>query len=60
MIALGRESSTLVKPRAKKYHPHSTAMAAESATKQCKANYRKREWIAGPPNGWVMTVMGLY
>ena len=58
VIALGREGKTLAKPRDVKRYPHTTAMAAKFETEQCKADYRKRKWIAEPPNGWIKSVLG--
>ncbi len=33
-------------------------MAEKLQSKQGKAAYRKRKWIAEPPNGWVKNVLG--
>ena len=58
VIALGREGKVLAKPRDEKRYPHTTAMAAKFETEQCKLDYRKRKWIAEPPNGWIKSVLG--
>ena len=58
VIALGREGKALVKPRDEKRYPHTIAMAAKFETAQVKADYRKRKWIAEPPNGWIKSVLG--
>jgi transposase len=58
VIALGREGKTLAKPRDEKRYPYTTAMAAKFETEQCKLDYRKRKWIAEPPNGWIKSVLG--
>ena len=58
VIALGRECKTLAKPRDEKRYPYTTAMAAKFETAQCKLDYRKRKWIAEPPNGWIKSVLG--
>ena len=58
VIALGREGKVLAKPRDEKRYPHTTAMAAKFETEQCKVDYRKRKWIAEPPNGWIKSVLG--
>ena len=58
VIALGREGKVLVKPRDANRYPHTVAMAAKFETGQCKADYRKRKWIAEPPNGWIKSVLG--
>ncbi|SFC81214.1 Transposase DDE domain-containing protein, partial [Polaromonas sp. OV174] len=34
-------------------------MAAKLQTDQAKTAYRKRKWIAEPPNGWIKSVLGL-
>ncbi len=34
------------------------AMAAKFETEQGKADYRKRKWIAEPPNRWIKNVLG--
>ncbi|MBG6074075.1 hypothetical protein IWX87_003863 [Polaromonas sp. CG_9.7] len=39
-------------------HPHTVAMAAKFETEQAKQDYRKRKWIAEPPNGWIKNVLG--
>lgn len=33
-------------------------MAARLQTEERRAAYRKRKWIAEPPNGWIKNVMG--
>ena len=33
-------------------------MAAKLQTDASKAAYRKRKWIAKPPNGWIKSVLG--
>lgn len=58
VIALGREGKTLVKPRDAKRYPHTVAMAGKFETEQGKLDYRKRKWIAEPPNGWIKNVLG--
>lgn len=58
VVALGREGKVLVKPRDKTRYPNTVAMAAKFDTEPCKADYRKRKWIAEPPNGWVKPVLG--
>jgi hypothetical protein len=39
--------------------PHTAAMAAKLHTVEGKAAYRRRKWIAEPPNGWIKNVLGL-
>ena len=58
VIALGREGKVLAKPRDAQRYPHTTAMAAKFETEQTKIDYRKRKWIAEPPNGWIKNVLG--
>ena len=58
VIALGREGKVLVKPRDAKCYPHTVAMAAKFETEQGNLDYRKRKWIAEPPNGWIKNVLG--
>ena len=58
VIALGREGKVLAKPRDAKRYPHTVAMAAKFDTEQGKADYKKRKWIAEPPNGWIKNVLG--
>ena len=58
VIALGREGKVLAKPRDEKRYPHTVAMAAKFETERVKADYRKRKWIAEPPNGWIKSVLG--
>lgn len=58
VIALGREGKVLAKPRDARRYPHTMAMAAKFETEQGKIDYRKRKWIAEPPNGWIKNVLG--
>ena len=58
VIALGREGKALVKPRDARQYPHTVAMAAKFETAKAKLDYRKRKWIAEPPNGWIKNVLG--
>ena len=58
VIALGREGKVLAKPRDAQRYPHTVAMAAKFETEQGKIDYRKRKWIAEPPNGWIKNVLG--
>ena len=58
VIALGREGKVQAKPRDAQRYPHTLAMAAKFQTEQGKSDYRKRKWIAEPPNGWIKSVLG--
>ena len=58
VIALGREGKQQAKPTDARRYPHTVAMQAKFQTDQGKADYRKRKWIAEPPNGWIKNVLG--
>ncbi len=58
MIALVREGKVLAKPGDEIRYPHTTAVAAKFENERGKADYRKRKWIAEPPNGWLKSVLG--
>ncbi len=57
IVALGREGKEHIAIDANKY-PHTAAMAAKLQTDAGERGYRKRKWIAEPPNGWVKNVLG--
>ena len=57
VVAMGREGKRCAEVDAQK-HPHTAAMAAKLQTVAGKAAYRKRKWIAEPPNGWIKSVLG--
>jgi transposase len=58
VIALGREGKAQAKPTDAQRYPHTVAMQAKLQTERGKADYRKRKWIAEPPNGWIKNVLG--
>lgn len=58
IVALGREGKEHARGDAVR-HPHTAAMADKLKTEQGQAAYRKREWIAEHPNGWIKNVLGL-
>ena len=58
VIALGREGREQAKPKDAQRYPHTLAMQAKFETKEGRAAYRKRKWIAEPPNGWIKSVLG--
>ena len=58
VIALGREGKAQAQPQDAQRYPHTVAMRAKFETPQTKADYRKRKWIAEPPNGWIKSVLG--
>ena len=57
VVALGREGkqATRFDPQRS---PHTAAMATKLQTDEGKAAYRRRKWIAEPPNGWIKNVLG--
>jgi hypothetical protein len=57
VVALGREGKQHAEVDAQQY-PHTAAAAAKLKTGQGQATYRKRNWIAEPPNGWIENVLG--
>ena len=57
VVALGREGKQHAQVDAQR-HPHTVAMAAKLQTDEGKTAYRKRKWIAEPPNGWIKNVLG--
>jgi len=57
VVALGREGKQQVEIDASKY-PRTAAMAAKLQTDEGQGAYRKRKWIAEPPNGWIKSVLG--
>lgn len=58
VIALRREGREQAKPIDADRYPHTLAMQAKFQTDKGKADYRKRKWIAEPPNGWNKNVLG--
>jgi transposase len=57
VVALGREGKEQVRIDASK-NPCTVAMAAKMQTEEGQGAYRKRKWIAEPPNGWIKNVLG--
>ena len=57
VVALGREGKRCAQIDASK-SPHTAAMAAKLHTNEGKAAYRRRKWIAEPPNRWIKSVLG--
>ena len=57
VVALGREGKlqAQIDPTT---HPHTAAMATKLQTDKGKTAYRRRKWIAEPPNGWIKSVLG--
>jgi transposase len=57
VVALGREGKQVLRFDPQR-SPHTAAMAAKLQTDKGKAAYRRRKWIAEPPNGWIKNVLG--
>jgi len=57
VVAMGREGKHCADVDASK-NPHTAAMAAKLKTEEGKTAYRRRKWIAEPPNGWIKSVLG--
>lgn len=51
-------AKALAKARDAQRYSHTVAMGAKFETEQGKIDYRKRKWIAEPPNGWIKNVLG--
>ena len=58
VIALGREGKARATPKDANRYPHIVAMAVKFKTEKAQKDYRKRKWIAEPPNGWIKNVLG--
>lgn len=57
VVAMGREGKRCAEVDAQT-HPHTAAMAAKLQTEDGRCAYRRRKWIAEPPNGWIKSVLG--
>ncbi|MDI3511408.1 MAG: hypothetical protein PWQ61_2173 [Betaproteobacteria bacterium] len=57
VVALGREGKQALHFDPQR-SPHTAAMADKLQTDEGKAAYRRRKWIAEPPNGWIKNVLG--
>lgn len=57
IVALGREGKEQVQIDAENY-PHTAAMQEKLRSNEGDKAYRKRKWIAEPPNGWIKAVLG--
>ena len=57
VVALGREGKKLAEIDPASL-PRTAAMAAKMDTEQTRAAYRRRKWLAEPPNGWIKNVLG--
>ncbi|HEY6355840.1 MAG TPA: IS1182 family transposase [Burkholderiaceae bacterium] len=57
VVSLGREGKQALSFDPDR-SPHPAAMAAKLQTDEGRAAYRRRKWIAEPPNGWIKNVLG--
>lgn len=57
IVALGREGKEQVQIDAEQY-PRTAAMHGKLISEEGQKAYRKRKWIAEPPNGWIKAVLG--
>lgn len=57
VVALGREGKQQTEVDAQ-HHPHTATMAAKLQSEEGRTAYRRRKWIAEPPNGWIKHVLG--
>jgi len=57
IVSLGREGKKLVRFDPQR-SPLTAQMADKLQTDQAKQAYRRRKWIAEPPNGWIKHVLG--
>ena len=57
VVSVGREGKQPLHFHADR-NPHTAAMVAKLQSSPGKAAYRKRKWIAEPPNGWIKSVLG--
>lgn len=57
VVAPGREGKQALRFDPQR-SPHTAAMAAKLQTDEGRAAYRRRKWIAEPPNGWIKHVLG--
>jgi len=59
VIALGREGKKLASSVDAQQYPHTAKMAAKLQTEKGQQDYRRRKYLAEPPNGWIKAVLGL-
>ena len=57
IVALGREGKAQVQIDAAR-RPRTVAMQEKLTSEAGQTAYRKRKWIAEPPNGWIKAVLG--
>ena len=57
VVAIGREGKSH-RPINEITLPRTAAMAAKMKTQEARDAYRRRKWLAEPPNGWIKKVLG--
>lgn len=57
VVAIGREGKKHADINATRL-PRTAAMAAKMQTDEGRIAYRRRKWLAEPPNGWIKNVLG--
>lgn len=57
VVAIGREGKQHVAINGANL-PYTAAMAAKMRTEPATSAYRRRKWLAEPPNGWIKNVLG--
>ena len=57
IVSLGRDGKKLVRFDRQR-SPLTAQMADKLQTDAAKEAYRRRKWIAEPPNGWIKNVLG--
>lgn len=57
VVALGREGKRALRFDPER-SPRTAAMAVKLQSAAGRAAYRRRKWIAEPPNGWIKNVLG--
>jgi transposase len=57
VVAIGREGKSH-RPINEASLPLTAAMAAKMKTQEAREAYRRRKWLAEPPNGWIKNVLG--
>ena len=57
VVAIGREGKSH-RPINEASLPLTAAMVTKIKTQDARAAYRRRKWLAEPPNGWIKNVLG--
>jgi hypothetical protein len=57
VVAIGREGKNH-RPINEASLPLTAAMVAKMKTQEARDAYRRRKWLAEPPNGWIKNVLG--